>query len=321
MINVIFMGTPEFSVGPLKAIAAHPDFCIKTVVTQPDKPVGRKKKLQSPAVKLAAQDLGLAVYQPESIRDQEAVAHLSELEADLLVTAAYGQFLPKALLDMPRYGAVNIHASLLPKYRGGAPVHYAILNGDDESGISYMEMVQKMDAGAILAQYPLTIEKDETTGQLFEALSHLAQETVTDTLLAYVKGELAPQNQEEERVSFSPNIPKEMENVDFSADADAIERKIRAFNPHPGAYILHQGQRLKLWRASLEGPDANPDDVKSGQAGTIVVCDKANLGILCGDGQVLFLKELQPSGKNPMSIKSFMNGQGRQLSIGERFDD
>ncbi|RLK64041.1 methionyl-tRNA formyltransferase [Atopobacter sp. AH10] len=320
MLKIIFMGTPEFSVGPLRALHEHPDFTIVAVVTQPDKPVGRKRKLQAPPVKEAATSLAIPVFQPTRIRDKEAVKKLRDLHADILVTAAYGQFLPKSLLEASKYGAVNIHASLLPKYRGGAPVHYAILNGDQESGITYMEMVQEMDAGDILAQYSLSIAEDETTGQLFKELSDLASKTVADTLLALVEGKLKKEAQDPSQVSFSPNIPPEMEVLDWQESALALIRKIRAFNPYPGAYVKQNGKRLKIWQASLKGPLPKEDLLLKSDAGDIVVLDKANLGILCGDGKVIYLKEIQPSGKNPMPIKSYMNGQGRQLTLGENFN-
>uniref|UniRef100_UPI00352A3ABA methionyl-tRNA formyltransferase n=1 Tax=Aerococcus urinaeequi TaxID=51665 RepID=UPI00352A3ABA len=247
MKRIVFMGTPAFSVNILDALVAQDDqYEVVAVVTQPDRPVGRKRKLTPSPVKEAALKHDIPVYQPEKIgRDQEIKDLLAE-DIDLIITAAFGQFLPTSILEAPRYGAVNVHASLLPKYRGGAPVHYAIWNGDKETGVTIMRMVKKMDAGDILTQVVVPIESDDTVATMFDKLSVAGTDLLMDTLQKLFAGEIEPQAQVEEEATFSPNITSQQEQIDWRKEAQQIDNQVRAFNAWPVAHTKVDGQRWKI---------------------------------------------------------------------------
>lgn len=301
MKQIIFMGTPGFSVPILEALQAS-EYEIVAVVTQPDRPVGRKRKLTPSPVKEAAVKHGLPVYQPEKLSGSPEMAELIALEADLIVTAAYGQFLPTKLLNAPTYRSINVHASLLPKYRGGAPVHYAIMNGDKETGVSIMYMEKKMDAGAVLAQKSILIEADDDVASMFEKLSYLGRDLLMKTLPALFAGELNPVEQDEAHVSFSPNIQPEEERIDWTKDAVAIHNQVRGMRPWPVAHTLLNGERWKIWETKIS------DETTELEPGTLIGWDKKSMSIACGKQTVLQLVAIQPAGKKKMQVASYLNG-------------
>ncbi|MGO3748653.1 methionyl-tRNA formyltransferase, partial [Vagococcus salmoninarum] len=226
MTKIVFMGTPAFSVPILDALVAA-DYEVVAVVTQPDRPVGRKRVLTPPPVKVGALKHGLEILQPEKISGSPEMERIIALEPDLIVTAAFGQFLPEKLLQAPKFGAINVHASLLPKYRGGAPVHYAIMNGESETGVTIMEMIKKMDAGDIISQGALPITTTDDVGSMFDKLSALGTELLLATLPDYLAGKITPQVQNEAEVTFSPNISRDEEAIDWQKTAEMIDSQIR----------------------------------------------------------------------------------------------
>jgi methionyl-tRNA formyltransferase len=313
MKKIIFMGTPAFSVPILEALIAN-HYDVMAVVTQPDRPVGRKKVLTPSPVKEAALKHGLPVYQPEKIAGSEEMAQLIAMEPDLIVTAAYGQFLPVKLLNAPRYRSINVHASLLPKYRGGAPVHYAIINGEAKTGVSIMYMERKMDAGAVLAQRAIPITEQDDVGTMFDKLSAVGRDLLIDILPDFFAGKCTAVEQDEERATFSPNITREEERIDWNKTARQIADQVRGMRPWPVAHTLLDGQRIKIWDG--EGTA----DKTSAAAGTVVAKDKDALYISCGEGTVFKLKELQPAGKKRMLASDYLRGSATEIAEGTRFD-
>ncbi|MCZ0717199.1 methionyl-tRNA formyltransferase [Aerococcus kribbianus] len=316
MKRIVFMGTPEFSVPILQALNEEADYEVVGVVTQPDRPVGRKKKLQASPVKQAALEADLPVYQPERIASDQKVYDLLAADIDVIITAAYGQFLPTKLLDLPKLGALNVHASALPKYRGGAPVHYAIWQGETETGVSIMRMVKAMDAGPVLAQATQAIGPDDTVEELFNTLSLLGRDLLIATLPAFWTGDLEEVPQDEAKASYSPNITRDQERVEWEQTAQAIHNQIRAMNSWPVAHTLMGGQRWKLWKSSV------PADQSTDQApGTIIKIQKkpAQFWVAAGEDTVLALEEIQPAGKKRMPIASFINGGSGGLDVGDQF--
>lgn len=310
MTSIIFLGTPKFAVPILKAIA-NEKYEIKAVVTQPDKKVGRKQEVTESPVKVLAQKLNLPVFQPAHLAKSEEVTKLIAMHADLIITAAYGQFLPTKFLQSASIAAVNIHGSLLPKYRGGAPIQYALINGDKQTGITIMEMVKQMDAGAIYAQKAIDIQKDDTAGTVFEKLSFLGRDLLLQTLPQIIADPQKKTAQDETKVVFSPNISKEQEQIKISMTATEANNLIRGLNPDPGAYLLVDNKRFKVWRAEVAPkPTSLP-------AGT-VVDNKKRFAISFANHTVLNLLEVQTAGKKRMTVKSFLNGQGKSFAIGDK---
>ncbi|SDQ05921.1 methionyl-tRNA formyltransferase [Carnobacterium viridans] len=311
MIKIVFMGTPAFSVPILEALIDS-EYEVVAVVTQPDRPVGRKKILTASPVKAAAVQHDLPVFQPEKISGSPEMETLIALEPDLIVTAAFGQFLPQKLLSVPKYGAINVHASLLPKYRGGAPVHYALMKGEKETGVSIMYMEKKMDAGDILAQKSLDITRNDDVGTLFDRLSALGKDLLMDTLPKLLAGDITPVKQNEEEVTYSPNIKREEELVDWTKTAAEVDYQVRGLRPWPVAYTLLEGNRLKLW-------DVTPTEEKTTAVpGTIIRIEKEAVYIACGDQTVVKINEVQPAGKSKMTVMAFLSGVGSQLKVGEK---
>ncbi|MDO4670325.1 MAG: methionyl-tRNA formyltransferase [Aerococcus sp.] len=317
MKKIMFMGTPAFSVKPLEALIASPHYEVVGVVTQPDRPVGRKHRLQPSPVKKVAVAHDIPVFQPERIsRDHDIPAFIAEKEVDLIVTAAFGQFLPMQLLELPTEGAINVHASLLPKYRGGAPVHYAIWQGEKETGVTIMRMVKQMDAGNIITQRALPIEATDTVAILFDKLSELGTALLLDTLPLIFNHEATETPQVEEEATYSPAITRAQERIDWQDNAEQIERQIRAFNSWPVAHTVMGGVRYKLWGSRVL------TDTTTATPGTIIQLTKkpAQLAVACGEGSVLSLTEIQPAGKKAMPIASFINGGSGGLTVGDRFE-
>lgn len=309
MTNIIFMGTPDFSATVLKGLLESKQYEILAVVTQPDRAVGRKKEIRMTPVKELALDYGLPIYQPEKLSKSAELDSLMNLNADGIVTAAFGQFLPSKLLDSVNF-AVNVHASLLPKYRGGAPIHYAIINGDKETGVTIMEMVKEMDAGDMIARRAIPIEETDNVGTMFEKLALVGRDLLLDTLPSYLAGDIKPVPQDKNQVTFSPNISPEEERIDWTKTNRQLFNQIRGMYPWPVAHTLLNGERFKIYEATpVEG---------TGQAGEILAIRKKELIVAASEG-ALSLKTVQPVGKSKMTIIDFLNGLGRQLSVGDFF--
>lgn len=307
-MKIIFMGTPDFSVPILEALlqAGHN---VVLAVTQPDQPKGRGKAVQFSAVKTAAAAHQIPVYQPKRIREPECVAYLKTFEADIMVVAAFGQILSEDILTMPRYGCVNVHASLLPKYRGASPIQWAVLNGDKISGVTTMQMDAGIDTGDILEKTEIVLDKDETGGSLFDKLSDAGAKLCVQTIAHIQDGTVTRTKQEETQATHVGMITKQMGKVDWTKSAAEIERQIRGLDPWPGTYTSLHGKTLKLWKAAvLEGGD-------SAQVGQIVYADKQQLVIQTGEGR-LSLLEVQLEGKKRMRIDAFL--RGHQIEPGQQ---
>ena len=306
------MGTPAFSVPVLEGLVEK-GYEVLAVVTQPDRAVGRKKEIKMTPVKEAALRHKLPVYQPEKISGSEEMAELMTLGADMIVTAAFGQFLPERLLNSVKH-AVNVHASLLPKYRGGAPVHYAIIKGDQEAGVTIIEMVKKMDAGDMISQRAIPITEADNVGTMFEKLSLVGRELLLDTLPDYLAGNLKPQPQDETKVTFSPNITPEEERIDWQLSARDIFNQVRGMYPWPVAHTIWQGTRFKLHEVAL----ADSSHV-NGIPGQVIEKTKKSLIIATKKGAIS-LTIVQPAGKPKMPIQDFLNGLGKNINIGDQFE-
>ena len=300
-MRVIFMGTPDFSVGALKSLAEN-GYEIAGVVTQPDKPRGRGKASAMTPVKEAALELGLTVYQPARVREQSFMDTVRALNPDVIVVSAFGQIIPKALLELPRYGCVNIHASLLPKYRGAAPIQWAVMDGEPISGVTIMQMDEGLDTGDMLAKTEVPLEPDETGGSLFDKLSRAGAELLIRTLPALEQGTLTPEKQPlESPTAYARMIRKEDGRIDWNLEAEAIERRIRGLNPWPSAYTELTGKILKIWRAEVLPKE-------SGQTpGTVTEAGKGGFCVQTGKG-VLRLLEVQLEGKKRMDAQAFLRG-------------
>lgn len=301
------MGTPQFSATVLKGLLDNPAYEILGVVTQPDRAVGRKKDIKVTPVKQLALEHGISIYQPEKLSGSQELIEIMELGADGIITAAFGQFLPTLLLDSVSF-AINVHASLLPKYRGGAPIHYAIMNGDKEAGVTIMEMIKEMDAGDMVAKASTPILETDNVGTLFEKLAIIGRDLLLDSLPAYLSGELKPIPQDHSQATFSPNISPEQEKLDWTMSNQEVFNHIRGMNPWPVAHTFLEGQRLKIYEAQLAEGEGLP--------GQVIVKTKKSLVIATGQG-ALSLIVVQPAGKPKMSIIDFLNGIGRKLEVGD----
>jgi methionyl-tRNA formyltransferase len=300
-MRIIFMGTPDFAVGALEAIinAGHE---VALVVTQPDKPKGRSGHMQFPPVKECAVKHGIPVFQPEKIKTPEAVEELRRYGADIFVVAAFGQILSKEILDMPRLGCVNIHASLLPKYRGAAPINWCIIDGEEKTGVTIMQMNEGLDTGDILTVKEVMIDKKETAESLFDKLSVAGAELIVETLPKLERGEITPKPQDDSKSSYAKLMNKSLGRIDWSNGVVAIERLVRGLNSWPSAYTSFNGKTLKLWSC-----DVVENVSGSGEPGTIINVTKDYFDVLCGDGALRIL-ELQLEGKKRMDTKSFLLG-------------
>lgn len=310
--SVVFMGTPTFAVPILEALIADPQYDVQAVVTQPDRPKGRKRVLTPSPVKVAAQAHDLPVLQPKKMNNSDEMAQIVALAPDFIITAAFGQFLPTALLDAAQIAAVNTHASLLPKYRGGAPVHYAIMNGDTETGVSIMYMVKQMDAGDVIDVVKVPITAQDNVGTMFDKLSLAGRDLLLATLPKIAAGEIAPVPQDEAAVSISPNITRAQQNLNFTQEtAQQLDWHIRGLYPTHPAYVQVAGQRVKLIQVT---PLPETTDVAPGH---VVARTKKMLTIAAADHSVLRIDQLQPAGKSVMSSQAYLNGAGSQLTSGD----
>ncbi len=296
MTKIVFMGSPDFAAPTLRALAQH--YEIAGVVTQPDRPSGRGRELKAPSVKLLALDLGLPIIQPEKLREPAAMEQLRLWTPDLIVVAAFGQILRPDVLALPPHGCINVHASLLPRGRGAAPIQAAILNGDSETGVTIMQMDKGVDTGAMLSQRAIKIEDEDTAGSLFEKLSVLGADLLIETLPRYLSGELQPQVQDEGQATYAPMLKKEDGLLDFMKPADELARLVRAFNPWPSAFFEWNGGMLKVHRAHAEAGNA--------PAGKRLVY-RGQAAVGTGSG-ILILDEVQPAGKKSMPGRAFLSG-------------
>ena len=310
-MRIIFMGTPDFAVGTLEALvnAGHE---VVLAVTQPDKPQGRKQILIAPPVKQTAEKLGIPVYQPKRVREPEALALLRSYEPELIVVAAFGQILPKELLDMPQYGCINVHASLLPKYRGAAPIQWAILNGDAVTGVTIMRMDVGLDTGDMIAKAEVAITPQDTGGSLFDRLAETGAKLCVETIPSIVDGTAVYTPQDEQAATKVGQISKKDGLIDFTRSAAAIECQIRGLNPWPSAYTSLAGKTLKIWSAQVS------DRQTEAQPGTVVLVEKDCFGVQTGEG-VLICTEVQLEGKKRMSAADFLRGNA--LTTGSRLGE
>jgi methionyl-tRNA formyltransferase len=297
-IRSVFMGSPDFALPTLRVLAEH--YSVVGVVTQPDRPAGRGRALTPPPIKLLAQELGLPFIQPDRLRQPEAMEQLDAWAPDVIVVAAFGQILRQPVLDLPRYGCINIHASLLPRWRGVSPIQAAILHGDSETGITIMRMDPGVDTGPILSQRAVPILPEDTAGTLGGRLSEVGADLLLDTLPRYLSGELLPQSQDNSLATYAPMLKKEQGQLDFNQPALDLARRVRAFNPWPGAFTLWKGQILKVHFARSVGSGA------TAAPGTTAVYQ--GLPAFGTVGGLLVLDEVQPAGKKPMRGKDFLQG-------------
>jgi methionyl-tRNA formyltransferase len=312
LTSLVFMGTPEFSV-PILSMLQEEGYSILAVVTQPDRPVGRKKVLTPTPVKKEALRLGLPVLQPEKLKGSQQMDEILAMQPDIIVTAAFGQILPKEILDAPEFGCLNVHASLLPAYRGGAPIHQAIIDGRDETGVTIMYMAQKLDAGDIISQESIPIEDADTTGILFEKLSIVGRDLLKETLPTILSRSNARMVQDENKVTFARNISREQERIDWNQSAKDIYNQVRGLNPWPVAYTTLRQEAVKVWWGQ-------PSQQSYTQpVGTVVELIGDRLVVQTGFEQAFEITELQPAGKKKMSAEEFLRGTGSKLQIGDQF--
>ena len=300
-MKLIFMGTPDFSVGTLEALiaAGHE---ITLVVSQPDKPKGRGHELAPTPVKETALKHGLKVFQPKRLKDPETIRTLEETPADAIVVIAFGQIVPASILHMKKYGCINVHGSLLPKYRGTAPIQWAVIDGERESGVTIMQMDEGLDTGDMLLKGSVVLDEKETSGSLFNKLSALGASLCVEALEKLEKGELTPEKQGESPTEYARMLTKEMGELDFSRDAVTLERLIRGFNPWPSAYTRLGDKTLKIWAADVcekQEPESQP--------GTVTEVAKQDFTVACGEG-ALKITELQLQGKKRMDAAAFLRG-------------
>ena len=302
-MRIVFMGTPDFSVPTLKALveAGHD---VAAVVTQPDKPKGRGKEMQMTPVKVQALEYKIPVYQPVKVRDQAFIEVLRELEADAFVVIAFGQILPKAVLELPRYGCVNIHASLLPKYRGAAPIQWCVIDGEKETGITTMMMDVGLDTGDMLEKVVIPIGDKETGGSLHDKLSLAGGSLILSTLRKLEEGTAVRTPQTEEGTCYAKMLTKSLGDIDWNQDARSIERLIRGLNPWPSAYTMWNGKTIKIWAADVIKDEAPANSLP---CGGVALSDRHCLAVRTGDG-LLSIKELQMEGKKRMDIEAFLRG-------------
>ena len=300
--SVVFMGTPEFAVPILQSLIDNPEYDVQAVLTQPDHHIGRKRTLHQSPVKELAEQYNIEVLQPAKLSKSPEMEKIINLQPDLMITAAYGQFLPTKLLAAAKIAAINVHGSLLPKYRGGAPIQYSIINGDKETGVSIMYMVKKMDAGDIISQRSIPIEDTDDSGTMFKKLSLLGRDLLLETLPKLISGDVNPVAQDPDKVVFSPNITSEQEQIDFRLPARLIDAKVRGLRPAPLGNMVIDGLRTKIY-------DMTPLEEKTDlEPGKVVRVTKHQLVIAAGDGTTYQINKLKPAGKKAMDITSYLNG-------------
>ncbi|WP_243354293.1 methionyl-tRNA formyltransferase [Bacillus litorisediminis] len=310
MTRIVFMGTPDFSVPVLEKLIEQ-NYQVVGVVTQPDRPVGRKRVLTPPPVKIAAEKHGIPVYQPEKIRVE--YQEILRLQPDLIVTAAYGQILPKDILDYPKYGCINVHASLLPEFRGGAPIHYAIIQGKEKTGVTIMYMAEQLDAGDMIAKVEVPILETDHVGTLHDKLSEAGAALLAQTIPSIIDGTAEAIPQDHAKATFAPNIKREQEEIDWSRSGEEIYNHIRGLHPWPVAYTIFHGEVWKIWWGEKERTIESDD-----HSGTILAIDANGIIVKTGNETGIRITELQPAGKKRMAVSEFVRGIGDKLTIGMR---
>lgn len=306
-MRIVFMGTPDFAVGSLQALCESGKHEILAVVTQPDRPKGRGNKLLQTPVKEYALAQGLTVYQPQKVKTPEFVELLHELQPELIVVAAFGQFLSKEILELPKYGCINVHASLLPKYRGAAPIQYAIIKGEKESGVTIMQMDIGMDTGAMLDKVVVPIEENTTMGELHYALREQGAALLLQVIDKIAAGTAVAEPQDNEQATYATLLDRSMEHIDWSKTAQEVHNLIRGFNPAPSTFTkLPNGKGLKIWGSKMT------DKNSAAAAGTVIETGKHSFFVACGEG-VLEITEVQPESKKRMPAQVFVNGRGVQV--------
>lgn len=298
-MKIIFMGTPDFSVGTLETLIAAGHEVV-LAVTQPDKPKGRGKSMQYPPVKEAALAHDIEVYQPKRVREPECINYLRQYQADVIVVVAFGQILPKEILEMPRYGCINVHASLLPKYRGAAPIQWAVINGEKVSGVTTMRMAEGIDTGDMILKEEVMLKEDETGGSLFERLAKTGAELCVKTLAAIEDGTAVYTPQNHQEATHTTMIKKQLGEIDWTKPAQELERLVRGLNPWPSAYTQLNGKTLKIWKASVLEKESGKEP------GTMEVSKNA-IAVQTGTGK-LQLEEIQLEGKKRMTTDAFLRG-------------
>lgn len=303
--KIVFMGTPKFAVPVLEMLIEN--YGVDLVITQPDKKVGRKKVLTPPPVKVVALENNIKVLQPEKIStDEETYNTLKDLNPDLIITAAYGQLVPDKILEIPEHKCINVHGSLLPKLRGGAPIQYSILEDHKKTGITIMYMVKKLDAGDMISKVEVDILDSDNYETLHDKLSVAGRDLLNETLPKIFSGDIAPEKQDDEQATFARNILREDEKIDWNTSAREVFNKVRALDPTPGAFTYLDGNVLKIWSSEVVELEEQSSYSK---VGTIIKQDKKNIYVLCGNGKVLRVHELQVSGKKRMPVVNFLSNK------------
>lgn len=316
-LRIVFCGTPAFALPSLRALIADPDVRVEAVITQPDRPRGRGGEISISPVKAAAIESGIQVYQPEKIKSDAASDFLLRLAPDVIVIIAYGQIISQRLLDIPRLGWVNVHASLLPKYRGAAPINWAIINGETRTGVTTMQVNAGLDTGPILLKSETHIGADETAQSLAARLAELGAPLIVETLRKLARAELTPQPQDDSHASLAPLLKKEDGRIDWSLPAQAIYNRIRGLQPWPGAFTTFRGKTCHIWgRPVLEQGEKKVETGTDASPGTIVVADR-DLAVACGGGTILELEFVQLEGRKRITVREFASGA--RLSPSERF--
>lgn len=305
-MKIVFMGTPDFAVPSLNALSISKKD-IAAVVTQPDKPSGRGKKLTPPPVKTVALNSGIRVLQPERIKDEAFVNTIKEINPDVIVVAAYGKILPAKILHLPKYGCINVHASLLPKYRGAAPINWAIINGEKETGITIMQMDEGLDTGGILLQKGIEITKEDTAGTLSNKLSKIGAGLLIEGLSAIEKGGIKAIPQDNSKSSYAPMLKKEDGQIDWTKGAEDIYNMVRGMDPWPGAFTYYKGELWKVWKV-------RHGDTGKGRPGEILTADKDRIDVVSKDS-VISILEIQPANKKRMPVSDFLRGNKIEKGI------
>lgn len=312
MKKIIFMGTPDFAVPVLERLISE-GYNIELIVTQPDRPRGRKKVLTPPPVKVAAEKHHIPVFQPVKIKND--YDEIKKRNPDLIVTAAFGQLLPKGLLEIPKFGCINVHASLLPKLRGGAPIHYAILEGHEKTGISIMYMAEKLDAGDVISQEEVMIEDKDDVATLHDKLSEVGADLLLSTLPAIFSGDADRIPQDESKATFAPNITRDQEKIDWNQSQQTVYNRIRGLHPWPVSFTTWRGKVLKVYEAKKTNQSTNE------LPGTVIEKDEAGILVATADRQTIQLTVLQPAGKKKMTAADFLRGVGSNMTVGEKLGE
>ncbi|SFB37348.1 methionyl-tRNA formyltransferase [Cohnella sp. OV330] len=309
MTRIVFMGTPDFAVPSLRLLLEREDVQVVAAVSQPDRPKGRKRELTPPPVKAFALEHGLPVLQPERMRAPEAVEAVRELAPDLIVTAAYGQILPKSLLDIPRLGCVNVHGSLLPRYRGGAPIQRSVIDGEKTTGVTLMFMAEGLDTGDMIARVELPIADDDTSGTLFDKLSVAGAELLGEWLPRLIAGDAPREQQDDSLSTYAPNLTRDDERLDFGATSRQLFDRVRGLSPMAGAFTMLGGEVFKVWGIAVPGEaDAKlKAEWQAAAPGTVLDSGAFGIRVRSGDGSVV-LTEVQPAGKKRLSAADYARG-------------